>query len=132
MKLSEWIKDFDDKHPEEKIRAISLQDLLKITEFDNQPERSKREDDVFIPYIACKHTITYYSFYPTQDTSNKLKALKESNQDLGEFFTVVKNGKELSYWDLSKKERIKVDSDWEENAPMRCSEHCGNTVREVQ
>lgn len=43
MKLSEWIKDHD-KDRDSELKGISSDDLLSITHFDNQPERSKRED----------------------------------------------------------------------------------------
>jgi hypothetical protein len=63
---------------------------LSITEWDNQPERSKREDlaDSLI-------------------------------------------GSQKNVWGFVEIDQKFTEKDFE-NAKMRCSEHCGNTVREVQ
>lgn len=126
MKMSEYIKQYDIKNPNDKIRTISIEYLLNITDFDNQPERSKREDGLYVKYIPCKHTITYYSF-EKKEKSIDLIPLEEN---LTDYIKNLCKGKELSYWDLSKEQKEDIDNEWDNYDPMRCSEHCGNIVRD--
>lgn len=43
MKYSEWKKSYDEKYPERVFLEMTCEELLSM-EFDDQPERSKRED----------------------------------------------------------------------------------------
>jgi hypothetical protein len=106
MKLSDWKKKYDEQNQNCSLRIIDSNELLEITEFDNQPERSKRED---IPIKnPCKHFVQY--------------GIQDKDDNISTYF----------YEDLDPIMKQCADDSWENYGMMRCSEHCGNTVREVQ
>lgn len=123
MKFSEWKSNYD-KDKKVPLRAISAEDLLSIDEWDKGPK-----DNVEIPYVPCKHTIPYYSFGHSKKTRKMMNEKTLNEELLPDFLMGLKNGIELSYFDLSEEDRKRTDEEWEEYAPNRCSEFCKNLIK---
>jgi len=59
----------------------------------------------------CKHTIKYVRFYDCNENPPFLR-------------------REYTYSQLSDEDREEADIKYADDSLMRCSEHCGNTVRD--
>ena len=77
--------------------------------------------------IMCKHMGTYTLFDPTDDTK-ELMSFGESA--LKPLLQSLRNGREVTYDELSEYDKKTIDAQWEQYSSMRCSEHCGNAVRD--
>lgn len=112
------------------IKAVEFYEFIDL-DLHNQPERSKREDELIKEIPHCKHTRIYSMFDKTEKT-NFDDLNDDSDESLAKFIKTLSNYKEVSYWDLPSDHRKHIDEASKEYGSMRCSGHCGNTMREVQ
>lgn len=88
---------------------------------------------------SCRHNVKYYSMSPRDDSISimhnlivKTELSKVWLDSMKELFDNMSDIQELSYEQLSEEDKSKIDNDLDAYSLMRCSEHCGDTVREVQ
>jgi hypothetical protein len=89
-------------------------------------------------FIHCKHTIKYTICDKSEETDEQFIRLSKSNIVTRDLLKSFKNCREVYYEDLNQFDKKTIDESWEKYDDsigydlMRCSEHCGNTVREVR
>jgi hypothetical protein len=129
VKLSNWIKNHDWQFPGDKLRIISCNDLLYITDFDVQNQSLKSEKQIEVPYTVCKHTQIYTLFDPTEETKDKMKNIEDDKKSsLKSFIKTLRNPREVYYHELTEEFKAMVDEDWNKYDPTRCDATCSNIV----
>lgn len=109
MKLSDWKKKYDKKHPNNKcIRSISSEELMEIDNFDTEDSDK------------CRHTNTYGILEKNEETK-KIQYLNNI-ADLQKLIRSAKSVKELSYFELDDEYRKLVDKGYDEqNLSCKCT-----------
>lgn len=131
MKISEWKKQYDKKHPGNQVRAICVNDLLKITEFDEGINEDIPISDNS-SYNNCKHARTYSLLMPGPNTVDAFNEAADARKLTSELLKSAHEIKEVTYFELPWDLQEKVDASYKEFNLMECSVHCVKTIKDIQ